>query len=395
MTNWGGILATVAGGGMAGAGEGWAKDIKSKNQDARETRRQKAIEARQINLERLRHFNNTETGVLNENMALTRDSQREKFELSKQGAEQTFRAGESKLERENRKDIAGMRSSDESVTEKKYRNEQSLKTLSMELSNIGVNLKEDDSGGLIITIPTSKDGKILDPSVFKHLDKAGVEYGAYKSGSQKPEKVENNWGWNNDVWAVTIPLGGFRQSSGKGEGIMAGGGKDILYEGKQSPNRGNVDNTKLFASADKALGKTKEAAPETYSGTNTDDIAASEIGDTVPAESGGVSGTWDDTAKDKPLLASTKDVPYDVKMGEGPTKAQVEAANRELIILAKKLGLESTIDLENVTPGSEEFDMVVSAAKKAGGTIWDQIKQLAKILGQSQAEARKGLTAYK
>jgi len=38
---------------------------------------------------------------------------------------------------------------------------------------------------------------------------------------------------------------------------------------------------------------------------------------------------------------------------------------------------------------------VVSAAKKAGGVMWDKIKQLVNTLGQSQAEARKGLTAYK
>ena len=364
MTNWGGILATVAGGGVAGAGEGWAKDIKSRKEDARETRRQKALETRQTNITNLRQKYNVD----NINLGDTLDRKRGTDEFNrKQTADETNynrRMGEEELtfqrrmkeKLESEKQLIQMKQG----TGDSVKATAKLKAIEMSLGIIEAN-RNNITPDVIAQINDIRTTANLNPLEYRPTGQKVKDEDTGFLGFGKKDK---------DVY------GFFPSGDTQGEGILSGG--ESVKQPK--PNVGNVELDDLFTAVTKPPEDTTSKSPD----VDTSDISASEI-----------TGTVDEDVKNKPLLSSKKDVPYDVKMGEGPTKSQYDAAHQELINLAKKLGLESTIDLKNVTPGSEEFDMVISAAKKAGGVIWDQIKQLVNTLGQSQAEARKGLTAYK
>ena len=368
MTNWGAILATVAGGGVAGAGEGWSKDIKSKGEDAREARKQKAIKARETNILNLRQKYATENIELSDTLERQRGTDEFK---RKQAADETNynrRQGEEELTFQRR--LQEKLASEKQIIELKKGTDDGvkatakLKAIEMSLEIIEAN-KENITPDVIAQINDIRKTANLKPFEYRPTGQTVKEGGFLGIGARdKPI------------------MGFFPSGDTQDEGILAGG--EPVKQPK--PNVGNVELDDLFKEVNKP---DKEEFLSKTSDVDTSDISASEIVDTV-----------DDDVKDKPLLASVKpvkkdDVPYDVKMGEGPTKAQYDAAHQELIILAKKLGLESVVDLKDVTPGSEEFDMVVSAAQKAGGVIWDKLKQLVKVLGQSQTEARKGLTAYK
>jgi len=427
MTNWGGILATVAGGGVAGAGEGWAKDIKSRKEDASEMRRQKAWETRQTNLEILRQKHNVE----NINLEDTLDRNRGTDEFNrKQTADETNynrRQGEEELTFQRR------------LKEKLESEKQLIELKRGEVDSAMVNAQVKAIEMCKTIIDENKDN--ITPDIVAQINDirktAKLKPFDYRETGQTVKE-----GGFLGIGATDKPIMGFFPSEDE-QGILSGG--ESVKQPK--PNVGNVELDDLFT----AVNKPPEDTTAKSSDVDTSDIASSEVfdvgGDSFdeskfqkwysgyaskqklnpdpdnpkhyydyraayksgaePDSSGHMPSKFKkeghprmvldgvNTKTGKPILASSKDVPYDVKMGEGPTKAQYDAAHQELIILAKKLGLESTIDLKNVTPGSEEFDMVISAAKKAGGVIWDQIKQLVNTLGQSQAEARKGLTAYK
>lgn len=351
MANIGGILATVLGSGAEGGFHAWGTDIKEKRRTAAQTLRDE-------NIARL-HSMYQKEGIQLQNQ-LTGE---------REGKERKWKSGESEKERKSREKIAGMKADKESTADKKYKEKQALQAVAVELEASGIPVQQTESGLVMAQIPVDKNGKPKDPSALIAIDRAGLKF---KTG--KPVKTEGHW-FGPDDYMMPVYIGGMKPKGLIGGVTPASSGKGLSM----------VD--KLFSEADKKLGGTNKTEPPKSANVDTSDIAASEIFSPK-------NENFNEAEKSsKGILSSeTKEsVPYYEGSPEGPTKEQVAAAKKELADLGNKLIPKNVAQVGDI--GDPEY--VGRLAKEAGGWAWTKFKQIAKILMESQAEARKGLPAYK
>jgi len=358
MTNWGAILATVAGGGVAGAGEGWSKDIKSKGEDAREARRQKALEIRETNLTNLRQTYATQNIELSD----TLDRRRSSDEFTrKQAADET-----NYNRRQREEELTFQRRMKEKLESEK----QLIQMQKGKVDGAVINAQEKAIDMCNKLIVDNEDN--ITPDIVARINDirttAGLSKFDYRPTGQKVKDEDTGFlGFgkkDKDVY------GFFPSGDTQDEGILAGG--EPVKQPK--PNVGNVEFDDLFKEVNKpdkegVLSKTSDV--DTSDGGKDKPLLASKKDDGKDHDVNKINDKLPPDKKESHAQLLTAAKQLALRRWEYQDKSKKDAQTKALLELAKELGISK-----------EDWKATGQLYKDIGGWMWESYQNVLNALNE-------------